>query len=156
MEAKDLALELADARESGLRLVLCHGCFDLLHVGHVRHLTEAGALGDCLVVSLTADEYISKGIGRPYFPLHFRMEVIAALEVVDYVVPAREATSLSTIDTLRPDVYVKGPDYLTAESKAFGDERARVESLGGKVAFTSSDVVNSSTALLAQVNGTKP
>src|SRR3954452_21027191 len=82
---EDLAALLARLRADGRRVVLCHGVFDLLHIGHVRHFEQAKKLGDVLVVTLTPDRFVNKGTGRPAFPDQLRAEFVAALGCVDYV-----------------------------------------------------------------------
>lgn len=120
-----------ELRTTGEKLVFTNGCFDLLHPGHVRYLTEARALGDKLVVAVNADETVSKlkGKGRPLVPLEERMEVLAALEVVDFVVSFTEETPARIIGELVPDILVKGGDWPL--SRIVG--RDKVESAGGRV-----------------------
>jgi D-glycero-beta-D-manno-heptose 1-phosphate adenylyltransferase len=95
------------------RLVLTNGCFDLLHVGHVRYLQEARSLGDALVVGLNSDSSVSrlKGKGRPVTPQAERAEILGALEAVDYVTIFDEDTAAELVRAVRPAVYVKGADY---------------------------------------------
>ena len=120
--------KLRDARE---KLVFTNGCFDILHSGHVRYLTEARALGDRLVVAVNADATVSalKGDKRPLMPLGERMEILAALEAVDYVVSFDEETPQAIIEAIIPDVLVKGGDW--ALDNIVG--RDTVESSGGRV-----------------------
>ncbi len=101
------------ARQRGLRVVFTNGCFDLLHVGHVRSLEAARRLGDRLIVGVNADAGVRrlKGPGRPIVPAQQRAEVLAALECVDWVVLFRETTPLGLIRALRPDVLAKGGDW---------------------------------------------
>jgi rfaE bifunctional protein nucleotidyltransferase chain/domain len=122
MSAKILSLSqlsqrAIEIRQAGQRLVLTNGCFDLLHVGHVRYLQQARELGDFLVVAVNGDESVRslKGAGRPLNSEEDRAEVLAALECVDFVTifPAQRATAV--IEALRPATYVKGGDY-TVES----------------------------------------
>src|SRR5215831_5340310 len=103
-------------RKMGERVVQCHGVFDLLHPGHVSHLQEAKALGDRLVVSVTQDEHVNRGPGRPVFPHGLRMSTLAALEVVDYVVLSEHPTAIPAIDVIQPDVYAKGRKYEDPEA----------------------------------------
>jgi len=119
------------AQRAGETVVFTNGCFDLLHVGHVRSLEQARALGDRLIVALNGDASVRalKGPGRPIVPLRQRMEVVAALGCVDWVVPFRGATPLSTIRALRPDVIAKGGDWPL--DRIVG--RAEVERWGGRV-----------------------
>jgi rfaE bifunctional protein nucleotidyltransferase chain/domain len=119
------------AQRRGERVVFTNGCFDLLHVGHVRSLEQARSLGDRLVVAVNTDASVRrvKGPGRPLVPLRQRAEVLAALACVDWVVPFGEATPRATIVALRPDVLAKGADW--ALDAIVG--RAEVESWGGRV-----------------------
>ena len=119
------------AQRRGERVVFTNGCFDLLHVGHVRSLEQARAHGDRLVVALNTDASVrrNKGPGRPIVPARQRAEVLAALACVDWVLLFGEATPLETIEVLRPDVLAKGGDW--ALDAIVG--RAEVESWGGRV-----------------------
>ncbi|MEB2346750.1 MAG: adenylyltransferase/cytidyltransferase family protein [Deltaproteobacteria bacterium] len=120
------------AQRRGERVVFTNGCFDLLHVGHVRSLEQARALGDRLVVAVNGDasaRALGKGPGRPIVPVRQRAEVLAALACVDWVVPFAEETPLRTILALRPDVLAKGGDW-TLEAIV---GRREVESWGGRV-----------------------
>ena len=121
----------AELRTASQKLVFTNGCFDLLHPGHVRYLTEARALGDRLVVAVNADETVSKlkGRGRPLVPVEERMEVLAALRVVDFVVSFAEETPARIIRELVPDILVKGGDWPI--ERIVG--RDTVESAGGRV-----------------------
>ncbi len=146
----ELARELQSLRARGKTVVHCHGVFDLLHVGHLRHFEEAKALGDVLVVTLTPDRYVNKGPHRPAFPQELRAEMISSLGVVDYVAVNRWPTSVEAIKLLRPNVYAKGPDYKEASKDVTGgivrEERA-VRSVGGRVRYTDG-ITFSSTNLL--------
>ena len=104
---------LARRRDTGERIVFTNGCFDLLHVGHVRLLQQARTLGDLLIVALNSDRSVVsiKGATRPVQPQHDRAEILAALECVDYVTFFDEDTPLVTIERLVPDVLVKGGDW---------------------------------------------
>ncbi|MDP7029414.1 MAG: PfkB family carbohydrate kinase [Phycisphaerales bacterium] len=110
---RDLELELAAHREAGHRIVLTNGCFDVIHAGHVSYLRDAGNQGDVLVVGVNCDEQVAamKGDGRPVYELADRMAILSELQCVDYVVPFDEPTAHDLIETLRPDLYVKGGDY---------------------------------------------
>src|SRR5690349_22280606 len=104
--------ELPRLRERfrGQKIVLCHGAFDLVHIGHLIHFEEARSLGDILVVTITADQHITKKRVVTFTQEH-RARQVAALEMVDYVAIIQEPTALSAIEALHPDVYVKGPEY---------------------------------------------
>src|SRR6185436_17776803 len=116
---EELAAELARLRSSAPRprVVLANGCFDLLHVGHVRYLADARSRGDLLVVALNTDASVRdlKGVARPLMPLEERAEILAALECVDYATAFGELTLERTLRLLRSDVHAKGTDY-TLES----------------------------------------
>lgn len=142
----------ADHRAAGRRLVLGHGCFDIVHPGHVRYLQWAKGVGDVLVVSLTGDDGIEKQDGtRPHVPQELRAENLAALECVDQVVIVEDPTALPVIDALRPDVYVKGKEYEHSHHRGFLEEQRRVEAHGGRVMFCSGDVVFSSSSILTDM-----
>lgn len=101
-------------RQSGLRIVLTNGCFDILHIGHIRYLQAARALGDLLIVAVNSDssvQLLGKGPGRPIVPETQRIEVLSALSCVDYVVLFDEANPLEIINIIQPDVLVKGGDW---------------------------------------------
>lgn len=142
------ALRLREHRAAGKTVVQCHGCFDIVHPGHIRYLQFGRQLGDVLVVSLTGDQSMQKGPARPYIPQELRAENLAALEFVDWVVIDPRPTAVELLELLRPDVYVKGREYAAAGDPRFLRERAVVESYGGRVVFHSGDVVFSSTRLL--------
>ncbi|CAB4176161.1 Cytidyltransferase-like domain [uncultured Caudovirales phage] len=128
--------------------VLCHGCFDLFHVGHLKHLQAAKALGDYLVVSITSDAFVNKGPGRPVFSAEKRAEMLAALECVDYVVIVDGPSALPAIEAIQPDIYCKGSDYKGEDiTGKFDQEKAAVESHGGKVAFTDCETHSSSSLI---------
>jgi rfaE bifunctional protein nucleotidyltransferase chain/domain len=120
-------------RESGRKLVLTNGCFDLLHVGHVRYLQAARALGDALAVAINGDESVRalKGDGRPLNPAADRAEVIAALACVDYVTIFPETRATDLLTKVRPSIYVKGGDYTRETLDA--DERAALEKADAEI-----------------------
>lgn len=127
----------------------CHGCFDIVHPGHIRHLRQARSLGDVLLVSITGDPAIRKGTGRPLIPEELRAENLAALDCVDLVYIDPNATALNLLGAVQPDVYVKGKEYETNNDPRFQAERSAVEAGGGRVVFSSGDVVFSSTTLIS-------
>jgi len=137
----------------GRRIVQCHGCFDIVHPGHVRHLQQARRLGDALLVTVTADTGVGKGPGRPLFSDDLRAESLAALDCVDFVHIDHQPSAADLLEITRPDVYVKGREYETNRDERFARERAAVEAHGGRVVFTSGDVVFSSSALIESMNG---
>ncbi len=138
------------ARSKGETIVLAHGVFDVLHLGHMRHLKEAKACGDRLIVTLTSDRYVNKGPDRPIFKAEMRAEMIAALEIVDWVAINDAPNAINLIETIRPDVYVKGKEYAAPELDITGGisrEQSAVEARGGKVHFTD-DITFSSSNLI--------
>lgn len=144
------AERLASAwRGQGKRLVLANGCFDLLHVGHVRYLRAARALGDALVVGLNSDASVRriKGPGRPVMPVGERAELVGSLAGVDAVVVFEEDTAEALIARLRPDIHAKGTDY-SAESVP---ERAAVLAVGGRVAIAGDPKGHSTKDLIAAI-----
>lgn len=133
---------------------LCHGCFDLLHVGHARHLAAAKSMVDWLVVTVTADEFVRKGVGRPVFSAFCRAELVAALRSVDFVAVSPWATATPVLQSVRPDAFVKGSEYEFegrlhpgfAEEKAVA-ERMCIETLfTHELTYSSSDVLNTGRA----------
>ena len=131
-------------------VVLCHGVFDLLHLGHVRHLEAARREGDALVVTLTADKFVNKGPDRPVFAQDLRAEMLAALSCVDYVAVNHGPSAEPVLHAVKPDIYVKGSDYAQASEDVTGkivSERDVVESHGGQLVFTN-DITFSSSALI--------
>ncbi|HXJ79411.1 MAG TPA: adenylyltransferase/cytidyltransferase family protein [Candidatus Methylomirabilis sp.] len=152
--AKILPLEvvaerLAVLRAAGKKIVQCHGCFDLMHIGHIRHLQAAKRLGDRLVVTVTADHYVAKGDGRPVFGETLRAEALAALECVDFVAINRWPTAAEAIRLLRPEYYVKGQTCAipSQRSERLRAEIAALHESGGEIRFTD-EIVFSSTALM--------
>jgi rfaE bifunctional protein nucleotidyltransferase chain/domain len=144
-----LAAQLAPERARGKTLALANGCFDVLHVGHVRLLAEARGHADLLVVALNSDASARalKGEGRPFVPLAERMEVVAALAGVDYVTSFAETTAGALIDALRPDVQIKGTD----RSPETVPERAQLERWGGRIVICGDAKTHSSTELGAKL-----
>ncbi|EKD71443.1 MAG: cytidyltransferase-related protein [uncultured bacterium] len=132
------------------KIAQCHGVFDVLHIGHIKHLQHAKTFCDVLIVTITADKYVNKGLGRPYFPEHLRAQALAALSCVDYVVINNNATAVEAIKAIQPNFYVKGIEYLISENDLTGkitEEDEAVKSVGGQLRFTD-DIVFSSSSLL--------
>jgi D-glycero-beta-D-manno-heptose 1-phosphate adenylyltransferase len=144
-----LAERLAALRAGGKRIVLTNGCFDLLHVGHVRYLEGAKALGDILVVALNSDGSVRrlKGKERPLLPLADRLGILAAFRMVDFVTAFEEDTVSPLLLKLRPDIHAKGTDY-TLDTVP---ERATVASYGGKVAVVGDPKDHASKNLIREI-----
>lgn len=148
----ELAMAADLAKAHGRKVVLAHGVFDLLHLGHIRHLEAAKREGDVLFVTCTADRFVNKGPNRPAFNENLRAEMLAALHCVDWVGINQQSSSVNVIQALKPDVYVKGSDYVNSAEDITGkitEERDAVESHGGRIVFTH-DITYSSTTLINQ------
>ena len=146
----ELSHSIAALKEEGKTIVQCHGVFDLLHPGHLKHLEAAKREGDVLLVTITRDDYVAKGPGHPVFNQQLRAESLAALECVDYVAINEQPTAVEAIRILRPDVYAKGSDYADEKEDLTGkisDEEESVRSIGGRIHFTD-EITFSSTRLL--------
>ena len=145
-EAATLAERLRAERK---RIVLANGCFDLLHVGHIRYLRAARRLGDVLFVGINSDAAVGrlKGPGRPLMPAAERVEMLMALRDVDHVVVFEEDTADRLVARLRPDVHAKGSDY-TPDSVP---ESATVRALGGKIAVVGDPKDHSTRELIARI-----
>ena len=149
LDRPSLIAAVERAKAEGKTVVTTNGCFDILHVGHVRYLQEARALGDMLVVGVNSDSTVRKlkGPGRPVVPEHERVEILAALECVDYVTVFPEDTPVELILAIKPNVHVKGGDYRPGELI----EAPAVRSVGGRVEvvnFTSTETQGRSTTSL--------
>jgi D-glycero-beta-D-manno-heptose 1-phosphate adenylyltransferase len=159
MSHEQLAEEVHARQRAGERGVFTNGCFDLLHLGHVRYLQEARNLGDFLVLGLNSDEStrILKGPGRPLVAEEERAEILAALTCIDYVTIFRETTANSLLELLQPMIYVKGGDYAGAESDISNTSRLpeakAVLGYGGSVRLIAYLPQHSTTELIAKVKG---
>jgi rfaE bifunctional protein nucleotidyltransferase chain/domain len=128
---EELKTEIVKLRKQGKKIVTTNGCFDILHIGHVRYLQSARDLGDILIVAINSDESVRtiKGEKRPLIPQEERAEILAALECVDYVMIFSEPDPIQFLKELKPDIHVKGGDYTLDQVI----ERKAVESLGGEL-----------------------
>ena len=151
LSLRELANWRKKEKSAGRRVVATNGCFDLIHVGHVRFLQEARACGDSLVVGLNGDASVTelKGAGRPVNPEADRAEVLAALGCVDAVVVFPEKRATRFLEVAQPDTYVKGGDYRPEDLDA--DEQAAVKKSGGVVKVLKLTPGKSTTAVLAKV-----
>jgi rfaE bifunctional protein kinase chain/domain/rfaE bifunctional protein nucleotidyltransferase chain/domain len=132
--------------------VHCHGCFDIVHPGHIHHLQFAKSMGDLLMVSVSADPHVNKGVDRPLIPDELRARSLAALECVDAVYVNPYPTAIELLEELQPDVYVKGREYEQNADPRFIAEKEAVVRHGGRVVFSSGDVVFSSTELIGTLS----
>lgn len=155
-ELSQLAEWIRKWKAAEKKVGLCHGCFDVLHVGHLRHFEAARALCDVLVVTVTPDQYVNKGPNRPVFPAEQRAELIAGLGSVDYVAINQWDSAVHLLEMLKPSLFIKGQEYQTrAESvnPNFLLERKMTERVGGAVAFTYEWTSSSSAAIKRMRDG---
>ena len=137
-------------RKNKKKIVLCHGVFDLVHIGHVEHFHEAKQKGDVLVVSVTSDSYVNKGPGRPFFSTDKRLKYLSSFKDIDYVIESKSKTAMTIIDFIKPDVYFKGPDYKIFKDDITGNivkEMNLVKKNNGKIFFSNSNTYSSSKIL---------
>jgi len=145
-----LAKITASLKNEKKKVILCHGTFDLLHIGHIKHLKTAKKHGDILLVTVTADEYVNKGPDRPVFNHYLRAENLSALECVNYVAINHTETSVNVLEKLRPDVYVKGDEYKEEQNDITGNialERNAIGKYGGYIEYTQELTFSSSKLL---------
>jgi len=143
----DLGVERVRLRQQGKTVVQCHGCFDIVHPGHIRYLRFARSLGDVLIVTVSSDEVVMKGYERPYIPEDLRLDNLAELSCVDYVALSEDEWAGPVLEALQPDIYVKGREYESKDDPRFANEKKIVESYGGRVVLGSGDVIFSSTEI---------
>ncbi len=136
------------AAAAGRKVVQCHGCFDIVHPGHVQYLQFAKNQGDLLLVSLSGDDFVNKGVDRPLIGQDLRAQSLAALACVDRVYVNQHPTAIQLLQQVRPDVYIKGREYEKNQDPRFEAEQQAVMSHGGQVLFSSGEVVFSSTELI--------
>ena len=137
-------------RKKGKRVVLCHGTFDLMHTGHIRYLQRAKREGDILLVTVTADEYVNKGPGRPIFNQQLRAENLAALECVDFVAINYAVSAVEALHMIQPNIYAKGSEYRSHGNDVTGNiilEQRAVEAHGGEIFYTDEITFSSSNLI---------
>lgn len=145
-----------EIKKEGKTIALCHGVFDLVHPGHITHLKQAKELADVLVVSITAAQFVRKGPGRPYFNDEQRMEFLAALAFVDYVLLSEGYTVDDIVENVEPDFYVKGSEYSNEKADLTGmitRERELVEKHGGAIRYTGGEVFSSTRLINTAMSG---
>ncbi len=154
LSREDLVARAAAERAAGRSIAFANGCFDLLHVGHIRYLEAAAGEADCLVVAINDDASVRglKGDGRPVLAAADRAELVAGLRCVDYVVIFPEPTVGPLLESLHPDVHCKGTDY-TVDSVP---ERAIVQAYGGRTAIVGDPKDHSTRELLARIADSTP
>ena len=110
-EINNLINRIRIEKRKNKKVVHCHGVFDLIHVGHIKHFKEAKKNGEFLVVSITADKFVNKGSGRPIFNQNLRAEFLSSISLIDAVIINNHLTSEKILSIIKPDIYFKGPDY---------------------------------------------
>jgi cytidyltransferase-like protein len=130
------------------KIILCHGVFDIVHPGHIRHLVYAKEKADVLIVSITADIHITKGIYRPHVPANLRALNLAAFEVVDFVIVDNNPEPYQILKKIKPNFFAKGFEYVEKKNRKTNKEEKILKSFGGKLIFTPGDYINSSTKLI--------
>ena len=153
MELNDLKKEIERLKDSEELIVFTNGCFDILHVGHIRYLKKAAALGDRLVLAVNSDSSVKalKGESRPFVPESERMEILAALEMVDYLVLFSETDCKAVLEELKPQIYVKGGDYRIEDLP----EAETVYNYGGKIVLITEIEGRSTSNLIKEIRETK-
>ena len=149
---KELSKIAKIAKLKKKKIVLCHGVFDLMHLGHIKHFQEAKRLGDILIVTVTPDRFVNKGPNRPIFQSQMRMQALSGLSSIDYVAENNWETALETIKMIKPNIYCKGPDYkdhrnditqkIKDEVKVAKSVKAQIRYTSG-ITFSSSSIINS-------------
>lgn len=150
-----LKIQIAKLKKQKKNIVLCHGVFDLFHQGHIEHLVEAKKQGDILVVTLTSDQFVKKGPGRPLFNIKQRLEHLSCINIVDFVAENLWPTAIETIKILKPNLYVKGPDYKNEkedETKNILREKLAVKKVNAKIFYTSGSILSSSNIINNNIN----
>jgi rfaE bifunctional protein kinase chain/domain/rfaE bifunctional protein nucleotidyltransferase chain/domain len=149
IKTADELRQILGQRPRQKKVIMCHGVFDVVHPGHVRHLLYAKTKADILVASLTADRHITKGQHRPHIPQQLRALNLAAFEIVDYVMIDKNSTPIENIKLLQPDFFAKGYEYTSAGLPPKTQEEVdALQSYGGEIIFTPGDIVYSSTRLI--------
>jgi len=153
MELTELKTEIEAKKEAGELIVFTNGCFDILHVGHIRYLKKAAALGDKLVLAVNSDSSVRelKGKNRPLVPEAERMEMLAALEMIDYLVLFSEIDCRAVLEAVKPQIYVKGGDYRIEDLP----EAETVYSYGGKIVLITEVKGKSTTNIIKKIRLSK-
>ncbi len=151
LELEELAKRIEELKSKGMKIILCHGCFDLMHPGHIKYFQASKKMGDILVVTVSPDIYVDKGDGRPVYNQTLRAESIAALECVDYVAINKWPTAVETLRLLRPHTYVKGQEFENKDDKTgkLQQEQEVLVEIGAEMRYTH-EIVFSSTKLINQ------
>ena len=153
MELEELKNKIEEKKEAGELIVFTNGCFDILHVGHIRYLKKAASLGDKLVLAVNSDSSVKelKGGSRPFVPESERLEMLAALEMIDYLILFSEINCKNLLQEIRPQIYVKGGDYRIEDLP----EAETVYDYGGKIVLITEVKGKSTTNLIEKIRQSK-
>mgnify|MGYP006073102165 FL=1 len=152
---RDISKIIQRDKKKSKKIIHCHGVFDLLHVGHIKHLEKAKQQGDKLIVTITPDKFVNKGPGKPVFNQRLRSEAIAALDSVDYVVINNSPTAVNAIKVIKPNIYCKGTDYKNIKDDITGEIKNEIKELKkikGKIVFTEEITFSSSRLITHSTN----
>ncbi len=144
LTTEELAKVISDSKSKGLIVGLCHGCFDILHIGHIRHFTAARSQCDLLFVSVTGNKFVNKGPDRPIIPEVERAEVVSSLKVVSGAIINQYPTSIELLSAVLPNLYFKGQEYINIDDLRFLREKEHAERLGIEIRHTFEKVCSSS------------
>lgn len=150
IDISDLKILIDNLKKRKKKIVQCHGVFDLIHIGHLKHFKSAKKFGDILIVSVTPDKFVQKGFNRPYFNSNQRLESLSSVEDIDYVVLNSTKNAVDIIKKIRPNFYCKGPDYKNFKddiTNEIRNEFKAVKKVGGKLVYTEDPMYSSSTIL---------
>ena len=142
--------QLINLKKNKIKIVLCHGVFDLFHIGHLNHINEAKKYGDILIISVTSDRHVNKGPGRPFFNIKHRLQILSSIKDVDYVIASDSPNSVDVINKIKPNIYFKGPDYVNIKKDFTGfikKEITAVKKNNGKIIYGTDETFSSSKIL---------
>jgi rfaE bifunctional protein nucleotidyltransferase chain/domain len=148
LSAKKLSVIVSSVRQAGRTVGICHGCFDIVHLGHIHHFKQAKRLVDVLIVSVTSDKFVNKGPDRPIFSAENRASFIAAIEYCDYVVINDSGTAEEIIKMLRPDKYFKGADYTASKDPRLNAEKHMAHLYDCELYLTDDYVMDSTSRIV--------
>ena len=152
---KDFEKKIKEIRKKNKKIVLCHGVFDLLHIGHLKHFTFAKKNGDILIVSITQDKFINKGFGRPIFNQNIRAEMLSSISIIDFVIINNEPSAEDVINSIKPNFYCKGIEYKDKKSditKKIYPELKSLKKINGKIIYSNEDTYSSSKIINTNLN----
>tara|TARA_B100001250_G_scaffold412903_1_gene445384 strand:- start:871 stop:2391 length:1521 start_codon:yes stop_codon:yes gene_type:complete len=150
LKIEEIKKKVSELKKKKLKIVHCHGVFDIVHIGHIKHLKKAKDQGDILIVTVTSDKFVNKGSNRPIFNQKKRLEFLSELESVDFVCLSNFPSATNLIKLIKPDIYVKGQDYKNSKNDKTGKinfETQLIKKFGGKIVFTHEETFSSSNII---------